>query len=56
MLHLDICKTITDTINHAEIKLHAHAKKLDDDQTEDIDKKLAALEQKLITKITTGEL
>ena len=53
---LEIRKSIAETVNHAEIKLRAHTKKLNDDQTEDIDKKLAALEKKLVTKITTGEI
>ena len=53
---LDIRKTITETVTHAEIKLCAHAKKLNDDLTEDIDKKLAALEEKLTNQITTGAI
>ena len=41
---LDICKTITDTVTHAEIKLCAHAKQLNDDLSEDVNKKLDQLD------------
>ena len=48
---LEICQAITDTVNHAEIKLCANVKEINDDLSKDVDKKRDALEEKLISKI-----
>ena len=40
-----------DTVNHAEIRLHANVKELNGNLSNEVDKKLDALEEKLISKI-----
>ena len=48
---LKICQVITDTVNHAEIRLHTNVNKLNSNLYNEVDKKLEALEEKLISKI-----
>ena len=48
---LELHQFITDTVNHAEIRLHTNITKLNGKLSNEVDKKLAALEEKLTSAI-----
>ena len=48
---LKICQVITDTVNHAEIRLHTNVTNLDSKQSSEVNAKLEALEEKLTSAI-----